>query len=235
MSENWQRNNVSGAEVPEAYRVGHGDFYGRDFIVSPDVLIPRPETEMMVDAVLNLIGKAYLPGVRPAEAKLPQDCRILDVGTGSGCIAVTLALELPEAEVGACDISEKALKIAQKNAERLGARVQSFIISNLLENVKSFPDATPDIIVANLPYVDKNWDWLDKAALAKEPAVALYAEDGGLELIKRLVEQVAERKIQFLILEADPCQHIEIEKFARRYDYELYETRGFVLGLRYQK
>ena len=75
------------------------DFYGRDFIVTPDVLIPRPETEMMVDAVLNLVGKAYLPGVRPSRAKLPEDLTIVDVGTGSGCIAVTLKLELPKATV----------------------------------------------------------------------------------------------------------------------------------------
>ena len=82
------------------------NFYGRDFIITPDVLIPRPETEMIVDAVLNLAGKSYLPGVKPGPKILPNNPQILDVGTGSGCIAITLALELPEASITASDISK---------------------------------------------------------------------------------------------------------------------------------
>ena len=105
-------------------RRGLADFYGRNFIITPDVLIPRPETEMMVDAVLNLAGKAYLPGVKPSARVLPEKPRILDVGTGSGCVAVSLALELPEASVTACDVSEKALEVARENAENLGAEVE---------------------------------------------------------------------------------------------------------------
>ena len=105
MNESWQVSN----------------FYGRDFEINSDVLIPRPETEMMVDAVLNLAGKVYLPGVKPTPRVLPENFNILDVGTGSGCIAITLALELPEAKVTACDISKKALVVAKKNAKKLGA------------------------------------------------------------------------------------------------------------------
>ncbi|MBQ5812052.1 peptide chain release factor N(5)-glutamine methyltransferase, partial [Candidatus Saccharibacteria bacterium] len=145
------------------------DFYGRNFIITPDVLIPRPETEMMVDAVLSLAGKAYLPGVKPAPRVLPKNPRILDVGTGSGCVAVSLALELPEASITACDVSEKALKVAQENAKSLRAEVK-FIQSDLLEGVSG----DYDVVVANLPYVDENWDWIDKEALGKEPAIALY-------------------------------------------------------------
>ena len=202
------------------------DFYGRDFIVTPDVLIPRPETEMIIDTVLNLVGKPFLPGVKPSEPKLPEDITVLDVGTGSGCIAITLDLLLPQAKIVATDVSDKALKIAQKNASELGAEVE-FLQSDLLKNVK----VKPDLIVANLPYVDENWDWIDKEALSKEPALALYAKDGGLELIFKLIDQVAERGVHHLVLEADPCQHERITSYAKEKGLALRETRGFILYL----
>lgn len=200
------------------------NFYGREFVVTKDVLIPRPETEMMVDAVLNLAGKSYLPGVKPARPKLPKNPCILDVGTGSGCVAVSLALELPKTSVTACDISEKALKVARKNADILRAKVE-FAKSNLLESISS----DFDVVVANLPYVDESWGWIDKEALSREPAMALYAEDGGLALIKKLINQVLERKIQYLVLEADPCQHEKVIQYATKNNYSLLETRGFIL------
>lgn len=219
MNENW----------PKAYKDGRQDFYGRDFIVTPDVLIPRPETEMLVDMVLNLAGKAFLPGVKPAVARLPENLKILDVGTGSGCIAITLKLELPEADVSACDISEKSLLIAKRNAKQLGAEVR-FIHSNLLAEISG----DFDVIVANLPYVDKGWEWLNKAALAAEPSLALYAEDDGLSLIKKLIDEVRERVAEvyaekFLALEADPCQHEAIKKYAEARGFRHIETRGFAL------
>lgn len=201
------------------------DFYGRDFIVNSDVLIPRPETEMMIDAVLNLVGKPYLTGVKPSEAVLPKDLKIVDVGTGSGCIAVTLKLELPEARVVAADVSGKALDVARENANKLGAGVE-FIKSDLLDKV----DFMPDLVVANLPYVDENWEWLDKEALSHEPSLALYAENGGLELIYKLIDQVAERKIKHLVLEADPCQHERIIDYADKKGLTHGETRGFAIS-----
>lgn len=197
------------------------DFYGRNFLVTKDVLIPRPETEQLIDMTLNFAGKSYLPGVRPSKRILPDNPVILDVGTGSGCIAITLALELPEAKIYASDVSEAALKVAQKNATSLGAPT-SFIISYLLENV----NFTPDVIVANLPYVDESWDWLDKDSLSKEPSLALYAKDHGLALIKELIDTA---NSEFLILEADPCQHETITNYAAA-KYELIDTRGFILG-----
>ena len=200
------------------------NFYGRDFTITPDVLIPRPETEMMVDAVLNLAGKAYLPGVKPAPRVLPEKPRILDVGTGSGCVAASLALELPEARVVACDISEKALNVARENAAKLGAEVE-FIGSDLLVDMAG----DFDVVVANLPYVDANWEWLDKEALSKEPEIALYAEDGGLALIKKLIDQTEKCKAKYLILEADPCQHERVTDYAASHNYSLLETRGFAL------
>ena len=211
------------AHLPKAYKLGFQNFYGRDFVVTPDVLIPRPETEQLVDVVLDLAGKAYLPGVKPSKRVLPDCPKILDVGTGSGCIAITLKLELPDSEVVGADISKKAVKIAQKNARKHGVSIL-YIISNLLEKVKF----TPDVIVANLPYVDKNWSWLDKEALSYEPKLALYADDQGLMLIKKLIDEAFLRKIKFLVLEADPCQHREIIKYTKE-KYKLLEVRGFIL------
>ena len=204
----------------------HCNFYGRDFIITSDVLIPRPETEQMVDMVLSLAGKPYLPGVKPSEAVLAEDLTVLDVGTGSGCIAVTLKLELPKARVVASDVSEKALAVANENAKRLGAEVK-FRQADLLDEL----DFQPDVVVANLPYVDENWEWIDKEALSKEPSLALYAEDGGLALIKKLIDQVTEYKIKHLILEADPCQHKRIQEYAKKKSLTLREARGFVLYL----
>ena len=206
------------------------NFYGRDFTITPDVLIPRPETEMIIDAVLNLAGRSYLPGVKPGPKILPNNPQILDIGTGSGCIAITLALELPGASITASDISESALAVAQQNAEALNAKI-NFTQSDLLDNIST----DYDLIVANLPYVDENWDWLDRKALAKEPSIALYAKDGGLALIKNLINQAGKRKTKFLILEADPCQHKEIISYATKNNYSLLETRGFVLVFKITK
>ena len=206
----------------------HQDFYGRDFLVTKDVLIPRPETEQIIDLVLTLAGKPFLPGVKAPERILPQNPTILDVGTGSGCIAITIKKELPEATVYATDISEPALKVAQKNASILDASITT-IISHLLAKVKSGDIPTPDLVVANLPYVDPDWDWLDKKALSQEPSIALYADDHGLALIKQLINQSATLKIPRLILEADPCQHQTIINYAKKAGLQHLETRGFVL------
>ena len=214
MSENW----------PEAYKKGAQNFYGRDFLVSPSVLIPRAETEMMVDEVLVLAGKAYLPGMKTPERKLPDSPVILDVGTGSSCVATTLKLEIPEAKVIGLDVSEEALDVARKNAEKLGAKVE-FMQSNLLSG---YHGKDPDVIVANLPYVDKDWDWLDKEALAAEPSLALYAGNHGLELIFKLIEQ-AKGRCKWLIIEADPCQHEQIIKYAFDFGFSHEKTSGFQL------
>lgn len=177
---------------PLAYILGYKEFYGRNFIVSPDVLIPRPETE----AIINL-------------AKEQKPAKILDVGTGSGCIAITLKLELPVSNVSAVDISPKALQIARQNAAKLGAEI-AFSESDLLEKVQG----EYDLIVANLPYVDKNWDWLSPE-LAYEPDLALYAEDSGLCDIKRLVRQAEAHltKRGVLMLESDLSQHGKIQDY----------------------
>ena len=204
------------------------NFYDYDFIVTKDVLIPRPETEQLIDAVLNLAGVPYLPGVKPAPRKLSPNPTILDVGTGSGCIAITLAKKLPKATIYATDISKPALEIATKNAAEHSVTITT-IISHLLEKVNDGTIPIPDLIVANLPYVDPDWDWLDKKSLSHEPATALYAEDHGLKLIKQLIDQAAHLRIQYLVLEADPCQHRAITNYAQKAGFQYLETRGYIL------
>ena len=186
-----------------------------------NVLTPRPETEQIIDEVLILCGKSILPGVKPKKPILnPNNLTILDVGTGSGCIAITLKKELPTTTVYASDVSREAIKIAQKNARNLGASIYT-IISYLLQKV----NITPDIIVANLPYVDRSWDWLDQESLKEDPDLALFADDHGLKLIKELIDQADS---EYLILEADPCQHQKIIDYAKpKYNYQ--KTNGFVL------
>lgn len=223
LGEDKSRQDPPGKK-PIAYERGIQDFYGRDFIVTPNVLIPRPETEQIIDTVLSLAGKPFLPGVKPSKRILPSNPIILDVGTGSGCIAITLKKELPEADVYASDISKKAIKIAQKNAKNHSATIH-FIISHLLNNVKF----TPDVIVANLPYVDKDWSWLDKSALNHEPDIALYANNRGYALIYKLIEEASKQKVKHLILEADPCQHNDIVTHAKKNKYRLNKTQGYVL------
>ncbi len=221
--------------LPEAYKKGFCNFYGRDFKVNSDVLIPRPETETIIDEIKILAGRPYLPGMKTPERKLPPKFMILDVGTGSSCIATTLKLELPEAEVIGLDISSKALNVARENAKRFGAKVD-FMNSDLLSN---YYGKKPDVIVANLPYVDKDWEWLDKDALSYEPSVALYAERYGLELIFRLIDEIVKRwadgdeadkrKAGWLVLEADPCQHERIIEYAATHGIEHKKTSGFTL------
>lgn len=209
---------------PAAYQKGLADFYGREFVVTPDVLIPRPETEAIIDMVLNLLGKPYLPGVKPGEAKLPRKVRVVDVGTGSGCIAITLKLEAPELSIVATDVSRKALDIAKRNMKLHGADID-LRQSDLLSDI----DYVPELVIANLPYVNKEWDWIDKKALSYEPELALYADNHGLGLIFRLIDQAKEKDVKHLILEADLCQHDEISKYAKSKEYLLSEERGFSL------
>ncbi len=217
---------TSFSDGPAAYQKGLADFYGRKFIVNPNVLIPRPETEAIIDMVLNLLGKPYLPGVKPSKARLAQNAKVLEIGTGSGCIAITLKLEAPELDIVATDISDKALEVARANVEGFNVDIK-LQKADLLDGITG----RFDLIIANLPYVDKDWDWLDRKALSYEPSLALYAEDHGLKLIFQLIEQARERRIPSLILEADPCQHDEIVDFTTKQGYLLVEKRGFALLL----
>lgn len=159
---------------PVAYILGEKEFYGRMFKVTPDVLIPRPETELLVEAALEC-----LPKNRPA--------KILDLGTGSGCIAITLALERPSWQVTAVDISLLALKTAQMNAQILGANVH-FFESDLFAALNG---TLFDLIVSNPPYVADLDPHLTRGDLYHEPQIALASGPDGLDTLDRLIAQTS--------------------------------------------
>jgi release factor glutamine methyltransferase len=152
---------------------------------------------------------------------------ILDLGTGSGAIAITLALELPNTEITASDISDKALAVAKQNAERLGATVE-FVKSDLLQNIcnKQF-----DIIVTNLPYVDPAWE--TSPEIVHEPETALFATDSGLELVKKLIEQSPNHLTMngLLVLELDPRQIKTVKKIAEKHGFKAIDENLFALTL----
>lgn len=201
------------ARVPLAYLTGRKEFYGRDFFVNEHVLIPRPETEEMIEQLKLLHPQ---PGQQ-----------LIDVGTGSGAIAITAALESPDVHVEAVDISPAALQVAQHNATQLAATVD-FYESDLLANAKS----TYDFILANLPYVDQTWERSLETQF--EPSLALFADGYGLDLIKKCIVQATEKLVTggHILLEADPRQYDEIIAFAMIHGFHPVRLNGFTLTLK---
>jgi release factor glutamine methyltransferase len=178
--------------VPSQYITGHQEFWGLDFVVSPAVLIPRPETEHLVETVLELARGVSHP-------------RLLDVGTGSGCVALALAHEIKDAEVWAADLSNDALEIARANAARLQLdKSVHFLRANVLRVIPSEgfspSQGTPtqeetcfqrfDFVVSNPPYVAfSEADKVQKSVFEFEPRMAVFAGENGLDVIRPLLEQ----------------------------------------------
>lgn len=164
----WLHERMQGK--PLQYITKTQEFYGRPFQVTPDVLIPRPETELLIETVLK-----RRPGAR----------RLIDVGAGSGAIAITLALEL-QTEIFATDLSKAAVAVAETNAKALGAKVQ-FVAGDLLSGIA---DSSADVVVSNPPYVPNG----DRATMQREvsewePHLALFAGDTGLDIYRRLIPE----------------------------------------------
>lgn len=160
---------------PFAYLTGEKEFFGRTFSVTADTLIPRPETEGLINHAKTIL-------------KNKSSSHILDVGTGSGVIGITLALELPDCQVKATDVSAEALKIARQNAKmhQITNSIQ-FVEQNLLIGEKD----KYDLVIANLPYVEREWlkESAQKEELAKEPYLALVGGEKGTELIEEFISQ----------------------------------------------
>lgn len=174
--ECWVMEHVNGR--PVQYIVGSEEFYGRDFLVDESVLIPRPETEELVQGTVERINILFGEGTS-------RHLRLVDIGTGSGVIALTLKLECPFLEVVATDLSEAALATAKRNAEKLGAKVD-FRQGDLEQPIV---EEKWDIILSNPPYIsfDEAVDMSD-VVLKHEPHSALFAEEAGLILYRRLAE-----------------------------------------------
>ncbi len=184
---------------PVAYLVGYKEFYNLRFAVSPAVLIPRPETEILVLEAIRLMKPLTAP-------------KIADVGTGSGAIAITLGKHLPQARIAAIDVSEEALKIAQKNAQthRVLERI-NFVQGDLFTSLPA--EARFDLIASNPPYIaTQDWDTLPATVAKFEPRLALEGGPGGLQVITQLIEQSKARLVPqgYLLLEigADQGQSV---------------------------
>ena len=204
--------------MPIAYITGQKEFYGRQFIVSKNVLIPRPESENIINVL-----KKLLP---PTPCPLPPT-NLIDIGTGSGCLGITAKLEFPNLDVTLLDISAKALKIAKINAQKLSADV-TIKKSNLLKKYSQ----KPNIIIANLPYVNKSWQISPE--VLHEPSLALFADDDGKSIIIRLITQASQSLVAdgYLIIEADPCQHKQLATYAQEKGFQTISEIGYILAFK---
>lgn len=200
---------------PLQYISGKQEFYGRDFIVTPDVLIPRPETELLVEFLLKL-----------AKENKISNPNILDVGTGSGCITVTLAIELPNAKITAIDISPKALAIAKQNAAKHQVDKKiTWVISDLVSNLRNSEQFY--FCCANLPYVNpEELETLAKEVKDFEPHLALFAENQGQALIKRLIQEIVPFicKSGYLICEIGFGQEKDLLNVVNTHIWQIEET-----------
>ena len=201
--------------TPLAYIRGKSEFYGRDFIVNADVLVPRPESEDMIDILRQI-------------ADYQQPPTIYDIGTGSGALASTAKLELPKSTVFATDIDPACLRVAKNNAERLGAQV-TFLLGDLLEPVRKMKVTSLSLIIlANLPYVPTNYPV--NLAATQEPKHALYSGADGLDHYRRLFAGLKGLPTppEYLITESLLNQHEALAKIANKHSYTPTTTNGLV-------
>ena len=190
--------------MPLPYVLGHWEFFGLDFLVTPDVLIPRPETELLIETALAHIRFH------------PQfTFRILDIGTGSGIIPISLATHAPHASFVATDISPAALNLARANADHQGvAQRIEFEEADLLPD--DFSSAPFDIITANLPYIPTE-TLHNLEVFGREPTLALDGGLDGLDLIRRLLKKLEEAEVSdcLILLEIEERQRLAVQSLAR--------------------
>ncbi|WP_395051744.1 peptide chain release factor N(5)-glutamine methyltransferase [Flavobacterium sp.] len=180
-------------EIPIQYLLGKTSFYGLNFEVNANVLIPRPETEELVEWIIKSNSKISSAQFGIASGKKPDDLKILDIGTGSGCIAISLAKNIPNAQVFAIDVSEKALATAKKNAEINKVNVY-FIKKNILETDDL--EQKFDIIVSNPPYVrELEKQEIKKNVLDNEPHLALFVKDNDALIFYRKIAELAQKNL----------------------------------------
>ena len=209
----WVRRRQNGE--PLAYILGETEFYGRTFTVSPAVLIPRADTETLVDWALELILTDHSGS-------------IIDLGTGSGCIAVSLACERPQAQVLATDVSEKALAVASQNAEMNRAGNVRFQHSSWWNSISgSF-----DLVVSNPPYIDAASPYLSQGDLPFEPEQALTPGDDGLAAIRNIISDAGSHLLSggWLLLEHGFDQGTAVRKLLHAKGFRNVETRQDLTG-----
>jgi len=198
--------------IPLAQVRGKTEFYGREFIITPAVLEPRPESETMIELLLNL----------PLDST--KKVHIVDVGAGSGAIGITAVLELPDARVSLVDIDEAALMVAAQNAARFELDLPC-IVDDLLSHAAK-RGAKPDILLANLPYVPDSYQ-INTAAL-HEPRIAIFGGPDGLDLYRRLFMQCETLQPTYVMTESLPFQHTDLAAIANAKGYQLLQTADFI-------
>ncbi len=215
-------------QKPIQYIIGETHFYGLPFLVNPSTLIPRPETEELVDLIIKECNNTQFAS---------SSIKILDIGTGSGCIAISLAKNLPNAQVFALDVSQKAIEVAQKNAEKNAVKVNFILVDILKTNdlqgltsssptkptTQNLQPTTFDIIVSNPPYVRM----LEKTeikpnVLDYEPHLALFVEDNDALLFYRKIAQLAQKS-----LTENGKLFFEINQYLGKETIELLKENGF--------
>ena len=201
---------------PIAYITGNREFWSRDFQVSPDVLIPRPDTELLIDLSLELI---------PTN----QPCKVIDLGTGSGIIAVTLAAERPQAHISATDISPAALQLAQANAAKHNVQAIQFYQSNWFDSI---PAGKFDLIVSNPPYLAEDDEHLQQGDLRFEPKTALIAAQQGLGDIRTIATTACDKLENggFLLVEHGYNQRQDVQSLFKGLDYHNVQTHADLSG-----
>ena len=205
--------------TPLAYIRGKAEFYGREFMVTPATLQPRPDTETMLELLFEQVNGDKSKGNS-----------IVDIGTGSGAIAITAKLEFPEFEVHATEINNDALKVARQNARNLGADVK-FYQGNLLQPILNLQSSisNPFAMLVNLPYVPDGHT-INQAAM-QEQAVAIFGGPDGLDLYRQLFAQssVSNPQSPILVLtESLPFQHKALAAIAKKSGYSLMKTQDFI-------
>ena len=203
---------------PVALIVGRREFRGHEFEVSPDVLVPRPETELVVDEAV-------------AFARTHACRSVIDVGTGSGCIAIATAAALPDARVLAIDRSDAALEVARRNASRLGVRDRvSFLRANVLAGV----DVVADLILSNPPYIPvRDAATLPPEVVKFEPHAALFGGEDGLGIIRRLLVEAIERLAPggWLVIEFGLGQEPDVRAAAETAGWTIVHVRADLQGI----
>lgn len=193
-------------DVPVSYLLGYQDFYGYRYQVNKNVLIPRNETEELINYCLEYIKKNNYKKIK-----------ILEIGTGSGCICITLNKELNKLnidnEITSCDISNEALKVAKQNALILNSNI-NFIESDVFSNLINYDY---DLIISNPPYIEKN-EFVSKRVLNNEPHIALFSDETGLEIYQKIFSQINKFiNLKAMFFEISPCIEQGLELLKNKY------------------
>lgn len=206
--------------MPLAYLRGKAEFYGREFVVGPGVLVPRPESETIIGSLKQLFEQFALDGLQPPDGK---GWRIADVGAGCGCLGITAALELPEARVELLEFDRSAIEVARLNVINFATSVL-ITASDLLSGANH----GYDILLCNLPYVPDEYT-INRAA-TNEPAIAIFGGLDGLDLYRSLFHQInsLNSKPLYILAESLPLSHSALSSIANSSGYKLQETVDFI-------